>query len=134
MIHNSMSTEILGGHGGRLDRRLLVHVQFLHGTVESDPRIKSINESLFFLVCNKKTVVPSSTPVNTMKNDSVIHEHEICFYLMIEIVGQINVGHIFGLRFSPIPTGTTSLRDGWYEFQHFIWYASPVKELLHTSC
>ena len=69
---------------------LPIRDKLAHGTMMCDPQgVKSVDQSVVRSVWNNARCVPSCATVNKMKDSVLLHEHEVKFNLLIELVGQL---------------------------------------------
>ena len=96
-----------------------------------DPTIECIQQGRFQPVWYDNRVIPSGTAINQMKDDVVMHKHHVSFHDSIKCVGEVEAGHVFGLRLGPIPTWPARVHNRFDEIKNVTWDAGTPKQILH---
>ena len=89
------------------------------------------HECALFFVWDDHSCVPTSTSIDHVEDDILVHEKEVTLYLLIELVRNVHATGVARSGLRPCPANAASVYYLWYKVQDLLRYSYSLQEPLH---
>ena len=94
-------------------------------------RVDGLDQSVFLLVRDERGCVPAGASIKHMEDDVLVHEQEVTFYLLVELVRNIHAAGVAGSWLRPGSANTAGVYNLGDEVQNFLRDSYSSQESRH---
>ena len=77
--------------------------------------------------------MPTCATVQHVEDDVLVHEEEVAFHLLVELVCKFRAADVCRSWASPLPAYRAAVHNVWNHVQNFVGYANSFEESAHSE-